>query len=540
MRSEVKNIIKKVSVPSKRIYAIRNKYDDANKRAVIYTRVSTKSQEDNTSLENQRKRCLEVAQNFGFEVVSEFGNTHESAKTMERKEFIRLESYIKNKKNNISYVIFYDIDRFSRDYNGIVTIEEWRKQYRIRMISATNPSIPTTDFEFIGQQQSVLNSYQENIKRRDKTMAGMVAKLREGIWIGRLPVGYKRIYQGKKGTIIPDENASFIKTIFELRGNQLMEVPDIYRYLISIGCDKIREKNIYKILTNEFYMGYYTHGLLDDGEVIHGKHEPLISEQLFVKVNTVFEEKNRKVRHDYPELCLKSFVKCDTCGRNLTGYYKKDKNKYYYKCGTTGCKFNKSSEKMEDGFIKLLQTLRLSSKEKGMVKTELMNLIGDFGGNNELKNKKLKGKLEKLEGDLKRVKINRAKGEIDDDIYYTAKTEIDSEIAETEREIKKTEFKMSNFSEKIDTALEMLDSIDVLWKNNSIDGRKRVQKALIKSPIAYDRKKGQYRTFGLIDFVRSKPVLERVSEVDENKNPQQNTGDSLSVARTGTQPTILT
>jgi len=167
-----------------------------------------------------------------------------------------------------------------------------------------------------------------------------------------------------------------------------------------------------------------------------------------------------------------------------------------------------------------------------------MNLIGDFGGNNELKNKKLKGKLEKLEGDLKRVKINRAKGEIDDDIYYTAKTEIDSEIEETEREINKTEFKMSNFSEKIDTALEMLDSIDVLWKNNSIDGRKRVQKALIKSPIAYDRKKGQYRTFGLIDFVRSKPVLERVSEVDENKNPQQNTGDSLSVACTGIEPVI--
>jgi hypothetical protein len=33
----------------------------------------------------------------------------------------------------------------------------------------------------------------------------------------------------------------------------------------------------------------------------------------------------------------------------------------------------------------------------------------------------------------------------------------------------------------------MLDNIDVFWKNNSIDGRKRVQKALIKSPVAFDR-----------------------------------------------------
>jgi site-specific DNA recombinase len=538
MQPELKKLIKKVSAPSKRVYATRNIYDDQNKRAVIYTRVSTKSQEDNTSLENQRKKCLDVAKKYDFVVVSEFGNTYESAKTMERKEFSLLESFIKNKKNNIAYVIFYDIDRFSRDYNGIVTIEEWRKQYRIRMISATNPSIPTTDFEFIGQQQSVLNSYQENLKRRDKTMAGMAEKLRSGIWIAKLPVGYTHIYQGKKSKIVTDENAKYIKKIFELRGNQLMEVPDIYRHLKTIGCNNILEKNIYKILTNKFYIGYYTHGLLDEGEVIKGKHDPIISTELFIKVNTVFQEKHRKVRHDYPQLCLKSFVKCDKCGRNLTAYYKKDKNKYYYKCGTQGCNFNKSSEKMEDAFIKLLQAIKLSSEEKDMVKAELLKMVGDFGADNELKKKKLKSKLEKLESDLKRVKTNRAKGEIDVDIFQTAKDEINSEISATEDELKKTDFKMSNFSEKIDAAVEMLDNIDVLWKNNSIDGRKRVQKALIKSPIAFDREKGQYRTFGLIDFVRSNAVLARVSEFSENKNPQQNTGDSPMVARTGVEPVI--
>ena len=84
----------------------------------------------------------------------------------------------------------------------------------------------------------------------------------------------------------------------------------------------------------------------------------------------------------------------------------------------------------------------------------------------------------------------------------------------------------------------MLDTIDVLWKNNSVEGRKRVQKALIKTPLIYDRKKGHYRTLGLIDFVLSDVVVARGSELSENKNPQQFVGDSPTVARTGVEPVI--
>jgi len=479
MRPELKNTMLRVATPSKRVFINRNKYDDSNKRAVIYTRVSTKSQEDNTSLENQRKVCRAVADELGFDVIGEFGNKYESGKTMIRAEFSKMVDFIADKKNRVAFVLFYDLDRFSRTPEGIGIAETWRNKYKVRLISANNPNVPSTDIEFIYQHQAVLNSSIENIKRREKTMAGTAAKLREGKWTGILSVGYKRIYEGKKSIIVPDENADYIKAIFDLRGNHLMEVPDIYRHICSLGCKSITEKNIYKILIQPFYCGYYTHGLLEEGELIQGTHEPLVTEELFNKVNTIHEGKNRKVRRDYPELCLKGFVKCDTCGRNLTAYYKKNKNKFYYKCGTKGCKFNKSNEKMEDAFLMLLKCMKLSSKEKDKVRRELINLVGDFVYKNEQLNKSLKEKLAKLESDIKRVKINRAKGEIDDDIYLTAKGEIDEDIVKTLQELRKTEFKISNFSEKITKGVEMLDSIDVLWKNNSIDGRKRVQKALI-------------------------------------------------------------
>lgn len=52
--------------------------DDAQleKIAVIYTRVSHSSQEDNTSLETQRKRCEEYASANGYSVIQYFGGTH--------------------------------------------------------------------------------------------------------------------------------------------------------------------------------------------------------------------------------------------------------------------------------------------------------------------------------------------------------------------------------------------------------------------------------------------------------------------------------
>lgn len=83
------------------------------KTAVIYTRVSHSSQEDNTSLESQRKRCEEYATANGYSVVEYFGGTHESAKTDDRKEFNRMLTFVKRNKR-VNYILVYSYERFSR------------------------------------------------------------------------------------------------------------------------------------------------------------------------------------------------------------------------------------------------------------------------------------------------------------------------------------------------------------------------------------------------------------------------------------------
>ncbi len=78
------------------------------KKAVIYTRVSSKEQYDtNLSLDWQRKAIEEYAHRTGFEIVEYFGGIYESAKTDGRKEFQRMLDFArKNKKITHILVLF--------------------------------------------------------------------------------------------------------------------------------------------------------------------------------------------------------------------------------------------------------------------------------------------------------------------------------------------------------------------------------------------------------------------------------------------------
>lgn len=67
------------------------------KHAVVYTRVSSKEQQDKTlSLDFQKKVILDYAHRNDFKIAEYFGSRYESAKTDGRGEFNRMLSYLKS------------------------------------------------------------------------------------------------------------------------------------------------------------------------------------------------------------------------------------------------------------------------------------------------------------------------------------------------------------------------------------------------------------------------------------------------------------
>lgn len=84
-------------------------------RAVIYTRVSSSRQVENTSLEQQERACREWCGERGIAVDCLFVEAGESAKTADRTEFQRMSAYLKHRHKEISHLVIDKYDRFSRD-----------------------------------------------------------------------------------------------------------------------------------------------------------------------------------------------------------------------------------------------------------------------------------------------------------------------------------------------------------------------------------------------------------------------------------------
>src|SRR3954467_10880406 len=110
------------------------------KMVVKYTRVSGGKQMLNDSIENQSKAIDEFAKKFGLEVVATFGDTHESAKTDDRKEFQRMIDFCKRSRGKISTILVYKMTRFSRTGGKAISIaDELRNKYGIHIIAVSEP-----------------------------------------------------------------------------------------------------------------------------------------------------------------------------------------------------------------------------------------------------------------------------------------------------------------------------------------------------------------------------------------------------------------
>ena len=100
------------------------------RNAIIYCRVSTKEQvEEGNSLVTQERNCREYAAKNNYHIVQVFIERGESAKTAERTELQNLFKFCALKKNEITAVIAYKIDRISRNTDDYSQIRILLKRY---------------------------------------------------------------------------------------------------------------------------------------------------------------------------------------------------------------------------------------------------------------------------------------------------------------------------------------------------------------------------------------------------------------------------
>ena len=307
---------------------------DAVKRAVLYLRVSSRGQletdydEDGLSIAAQRERCAQKAAEFGAVVVDEYIERAESAKTNQRPELNIMLKRIKEQRD-IDYVICWKVDRFARnrrdDANMLFEIE----LAGARLISATENIDQTPAGRLMhGMLASFAEYYSRNLA--NEVLKGSTEKAKRGGTPGRARLGYLNVREqlpqgGEVRTIAIDpERAPLIRWAFETYATGLYSTADMTLLLDARGLrtrgDRRRapqalgQSSIHDMLSSPYYAGIVTYR----GKNYPGRHEPLISEELFDRVQAVLQSHNHAGERDRTHLhYLKGTIRCGTCGARL-------------------------------------------------------------------------------------------------------------------------------------------------------------------------------------------------------------------------------
>lgn len=207
---------------------------------------------------------------------------------------------------------------------------------------------------------------------RRRMNAGRIASVREGNYIGSIaPYGYKKIQLPDRSFSLEPEpqEAETVRLIYDLYINQHMGPGKISTYLNSIGTAPPRKSDVWEassvrpILSNPIYCGYvrwntrpvikaYANGKYINtrprsakGEVHKGKHEPIISEEMFSRAKDI-QQSHKQQQNPFDKPLQSQYAKlmfCGLCGRAMVRRPYKDKPAMYM-CVNKSCNCMASDE----------------------------------------------------------------------------------------------------------------------------------------------------------------------------------------------------
>lgn len=346
-------------------------------RYIIYCRKSTDTEDKQLlSLDAQERELKEIASKYNLEVVQTFRESM-SAKNVGRPIFSEMIKMIITKKADA--ILCWKLDRLARNMidggqvidlltNGIIK--------EIKTHEATHTPKDNTILLAVhfGSANQYSRDLSENVKR------GMRARVEMGLFPGRPPTGYlsSNNRDEKCLAVIDEQRGNIIKEVFEKIAYENISARKVYDWFIKekhfkpISNKTFSLGNYYLMLHNTFYYGVFEYPK-DSGNWYKGKHEPLITRELFDLVQEKIKEQTLKSDYSSKEFAFTRLLTCSLCGSGITADKRiktqKNGNKHeyiYYKCTKVrnrNCNF---------GFIKEID---LIEKLKEIIDTVDINKI---------------------------------------------------------------------------------------------------------------------------------------------------------------------
>ena len=427
------------------------------KRAALLLRVSSSGQvktdydPEGLSIPAQRQACQRKADQLEADVVREYIEPGFSAKSLvDRPTFRELIEDIRQLQD-IDYVIVWSISRWARNQEDHWTARGLINRAGATLIAVKEPIGEDTSFGVTIEGVMAAVAAGRRIEISEDVTQGIRRKIEVGGTHGRAAIGYKNIRDplpdgGEVRTVILDEErAEIITWAFETYATGLYSISDMIVLLEARGLRSrktpryasrpLGSSGVNYLLSNPYYTGKVRYR----GKWYPGRHEALVSDELFDQVQAVLAahklsgERDRKHGH-----YLKGSVFCGMCGRRLT--YSRNKGnggsyEYFvcaanqrHKCVQPAQRVDHVEAAIEQHY----KTVTMTEADQGRVRQSVEDYLGNMIGVSEQEVTRCTRLLAQLKEQERKLLNKHYADDISEDLYAEEQTRIKRERADTE------------------------------------------------------------------------------------------------------------
>ena len=514
--------------------------------AIGYLRVSTAEQGNGSSLETQKESIKNLCYNKNILLLDIYVDMF-SGKDFERPNFKKAYDYIKENKADVDLFLTKRVDRYTRD--TFTALEAQNKLNKlgveVNFVDDWLDDINSPQGNMITTIKYAISTY-ERALILERSRIGTNHALRSGRYIKTPPQGY---IMGKlpngKAIIQQNKNAHLINELFIDYSTGLYSQIELVKKFNLKGL-KISKTSISRILENVLYAGlidlkkhnispYYT---------ITGLHEPIISEELFYKVQDIKDGKNRmikKVRPKNSNFPLSAFMVCSCCGKAMygstsnNGKKKKNVREYsFYRCKNNCKEQSYKPEFVHEEFLKQLSKIKPS---KGVSKLFEQILIDEY--ENHLKEQK--GTLSSIENKINEIEKNQLSivekfgiGKIPEELYTKVMLKMTQELSELKLEKSKFGDYKKDLNKYVSFGLTIITNLDYFYDKAPIEVKTKLLGSYFNDKIVFEKNK--FRTLPFNEILLLLCKYNKGYETFENKKGGFFLEASQSVLGTGLEP----
>ena len=448
--------------------------------AVLYTRVSTKDQEEGFSLSAQRELLEAYAREHGLKVLARFEESETAKAGGTRPAFAKMVEFLRPRTAS-TVLLVEKTDRLYRNLKDWITLDDLKIEIHfVKEGTVISPTSHSSQKFLHGIKVLMAKNYVENLS--EEVRKGMTKKAKDGAFPSAAPIGYANVADKSIGIAPDPKHAGLVRELFERAASGRLSARELTHWARTHGLRSkkglVLGKNTIctNILRNPAYTGSFRWG----GKVYEGKYEPLISKATFDRAQRALDGRSRAKGHVH-KFTYAGLVKCGTCGGLMSGDLKKGRYVYYRCAGTKGCKRYYSENLLEAETLRLLTSLQIDEAVSEWLLEEIEKLHDD--GVDEATMKRLVSRRQALQRLQSQAYEDKVLGKIDEGFWSQRNAAWQAELAEINGELQKIE----NAPPKADLLaaarkpVELLQVAPALYVTQDPAGKARLLKTMVSN-----------------------------------------------------------